>query len=254
MLCVLVAQLCPTLCDPVDCSLPDSSVHRLVQARILEWVAISFSKGSSQPRDHNWVSCTEYYGYSHCVYGDEAGKRLAFPWGHFPEVTQLVGEQGIKERLPPESTPLTIKSYRKRWKGDDLVDTHPVAYIRLFVSGQWSLTIWGRGKQVPLWRLFKHLVPVIPSSCIGAIHFPHWMVEPLLFSYLYSLETGTAHPLPGPQPMEAGPSIYCAAQRCIESRRETQRERQTGARARVTDYIFAVTTLPRARKKTQHLF
>ena len=125
MLCVLVAQLCPTLCDPVDCSLPDSSVHGLVQARILEWVAISFSKGSSQPRDHNWVSCTEYYCYSHYVYGDEAGKRLAFPWGHFPEVTQLVGEQGIKERLPPESTPLTIKSYRKRWKGDNLVDTHP---------------------------------------------------------------------------------------------------------------------------------
>ena len=42
--CVLVAQLCPTLCDPIDCSLPDSSVHGVLQARILEWVAISFSK------------------------------------------------------------------------------------------------------------------------------------------------------------------------------------------------------------------
>ena len=37
------AQLCPTLCDPTDCSLPDSSVHGIFQARILEWVAISFS-------------------------------------------------------------------------------------------------------------------------------------------------------------------------------------------------------------------
>ena len=46
-----VAQLCPTLCDPVDCSLPDSSVRGILQARILEWVAISFSRGSSQPRD-----------------------------------------------------------------------------------------------------------------------------------------------------------------------------------------------------------
>ena len=49
--CVLVAQLCLTLRDPVDCSLPGSSVHGILQARILEWVATSFSKDSSQPRD-----------------------------------------------------------------------------------------------------------------------------------------------------------------------------------------------------------
>ena len=42
---MLVTQLCLTLCDPMDCSLPGSSVHGLLQARILEWVAISFSKG-----------------------------------------------------------------------------------------------------------------------------------------------------------------------------------------------------------------
>ena len=41
----------PTLCDPMDCSLPGSSVHGISQARILEWVAIPFSRGSSQPRD-----------------------------------------------------------------------------------------------------------------------------------------------------------------------------------------------------------
>ena len=44
-------QSCPILCDPVDCSLPDSSVHGILQARILEWVAISFSRGPSRPRD-----------------------------------------------------------------------------------------------------------------------------------------------------------------------------------------------------------
>ena len=47
---VLVAQLCLTLCDPMDCSLPSSFVHGILQARILEWVAISFFKESSQPR------------------------------------------------------------------------------------------------------------------------------------------------------------------------------------------------------------
>ena len=41
--CVLVAQSCPTLCDPMDCSLPGSSVHGISQARVLEWGAISFS-------------------------------------------------------------------------------------------------------------------------------------------------------------------------------------------------------------------
>ena len=51
-----VAQSCPSLCDPMDCSLPGSSVHGIFQARVLEWVAISFSRGSSQPRDWTWVS------------------------------------------------------------------------------------------------------------------------------------------------------------------------------------------------------
>ena len=45
-----VAQSCPTLCNPMDYSPPGSSVHGILQARILEWVAISFSRGSSEPR------------------------------------------------------------------------------------------------------------------------------------------------------------------------------------------------------------
>ena len=45
--CCLVAKSCQTLCDPVDCSLPGSSVHEIPQIRTLEWVAISFSTGSS---------------------------------------------------------------------------------------------------------------------------------------------------------------------------------------------------------------
>ena len=48
--CVLVAQLCPTLYDPVDCSLPGSSVHGILQARIMEWVVISFFRGLPDPR------------------------------------------------------------------------------------------------------------------------------------------------------------------------------------------------------------
>ena len=55
--CVLVAQLCLTLCDPKDYSMPGSSVLGILQATVLEWGAISFSRGSSRPRDQTWVSC-----------------------------------------------------------------------------------------------------------------------------------------------------------------------------------------------------
>ena len=52
----LVTKCSPTLCDPMDCSPPGPPVHGISQARILEWVAISFSRGSSQPRDQTCIS------------------------------------------------------------------------------------------------------------------------------------------------------------------------------------------------------
>ena len=54
-------QSCPTLCDPLDCSWPGSSDHGIFRAQILEWVTISFSKGSSQPRDGTQVSGLLYW-------------------------------------------------------------------------------------------------------------------------------------------------------------------------------------------------
>ena len=53
---VLVAQSCLTLWDPVDCSPPDSSIHGILQGGIPAWVAILFSRLSSQTRDQNWIS------------------------------------------------------------------------------------------------------------------------------------------------------------------------------------------------------
>ena len=53
---VLVAQLCLILCNPMDYSPPTSSVPGISRARILEWVAITFSRGSSQPKDQTWLS------------------------------------------------------------------------------------------------------------------------------------------------------------------------------------------------------
>ena len=56
-----------TLCNPVDCNSPGSSVYGVFQARILKWVAISFSSGSSRPRDQTWVSCISQPG-RHILY------------------------------------------------------------------------------------------------------------------------------------------------------------------------------------------
>ena len=55
--CVLVAQSCLTLYGPMYCSPPGTSAHGILQARILEWVAIPFSRGSLWPRGWTWVSC-----------------------------------------------------------------------------------------------------------------------------------------------------------------------------------------------------
>ena len=60
--CAVTAQSCLTLCGPVDCSPRGSSVHGILQARVLEWVAMASSRGSSQPRDRtciSWISCTD---------------------------------------------------------------------------------------------------------------------------------------------------------------------------------------------------
>ena len=54
---MLVTQLCLILCDFMDYNLPASSVCGILQERILEWVAIPYSRGSSQPKDQTWTSC-----------------------------------------------------------------------------------------------------------------------------------------------------------------------------------------------------
>ena len=59
---VLCAQLCPAFCNPMDCSLSGSSVRGILQAGMLEWVAVSSSRGSSQPRDQTHISCVSCIG------------------------------------------------------------------------------------------------------------------------------------------------------------------------------------------------
>ena len=63
--CAKLLQSCPTVCDPIDCSPPGSSVHGILQAGILEWLAMPSSRGSFQTRDWTIVSCVSCIGW--CV-------------------------------------------------------------------------------------------------------------------------------------------------------------------------------------------
>ena len=64
--CCLVTKSCPTFCNPMDCGLPGSSVHGILQVRTLEWVAIPFSRRSSRPRDQTQGFCI--------------GRRILYHW------------------------------------------------------------------------------------------------------------------------------------------------------------------------------
>ena len=67
VLCVHSHSSCPALCDPMDCSLPGSSVYGIFQARILEWVVISFFRRSSWPRGWTHLSCIYRWILYHCT-------------------------------------------------------------------------------------------------------------------------------------------------------------------------------------------
>ena len=73
-------SVCPTLCDPMDSSLPGSAVHGIFQAKILEWAAISFSRGSSQPRDQTWVSCVGDRRFTVWATNPSTTSHFSFSW------------------------------------------------------------------------------------------------------------------------------------------------------------------------------
>ena len=95
-----VAQACPSLGDPLDCSQPGSSAHGIFQARILEWVAISSSRSSSWPRDRTCVSCVSCAGRSFTT--ELAGKPHSKPWPwNKTLISQIVKFATWKKEMPP---------------------------------------------------------------------------------------------------------------------------------------------------------
>ena len=101
---------CPTLCDPMDCSLPGSSVHGILKARILEWMAISFSRGSSWPRDRTWVSCI-------------AGRFFT------------ISNRGLSTLVEFEFPALKAKSYCLTCVGHTEASTHSLISVKFILIG-----------------------------------------------------------------------------------------------------------------------
>ena len=120
-LCSVCAQW-PTLCDPMDCSFPISFVHGIFQARMLEWLAISSSRGSSCPRD--WTC----FSYVSCIAG-----RFFTCWatGAF-----LATARSGQLFLPPDESPVKLDS--KHLLGGSLLE------ILLRQNGQYGKESWVR--------------------------------------------------------------------------------------------------------------
>ena len=92
-----VAQLCPTLCDPMDCSPPGSSVHGISQARILEWVAIPSSRGSSWCRNQTSVFCISCIAGGFLTFWATGASCTPIKWWKSRTVTTLNGGQDVKQ-------------------------------------------------------------------------------------------------------------------------------------------------------------
>ena len=102
--CYLVTKLCPSLYYPMDCSLPDSSVRGISQARILEWVAISSSRGSSPPRDPTHISCVS------CI-----GGWILYCWATYEAALEVLDSTNCIHGLPEHFEPNLWSAQSSGW-------------------------------------------------------------------------------------------------------------------------------------------
>ena len=124
--CAKLLQSCPTLCNPVDCSPPGSFVHRILQARILDWVAIPSSRKSSWPRNWTHISCGIFTT-------EPLGKHLyihIYAYIYISSVVQLcltLQPHGLQHARPPcpSPTPELTQTY-VHWISDAFQPSHPL--------------------------------------------------------------------------------------------------------------------------------
>ena len=202
MCCVLclAAQSCLTLCDPMDCSPPGSSIHGILQARILEWVLISFCKGSSQTRDQTWVSHIADRFFTIWATGGACGENLF----------KLI----LRERTQLRFLKVAETSRRNSVK--------PLSIGRVLGRVRWSQFLHHVGERflvrgpTPSSHLGAHLL----SSFLRLFPFDGVLLSPHLSALRYqgqapaevvsTLPASSLHPLPSSSPSSlAGPCDEC---------------------------------------------
>ena len=157
--CRLVTESCPILCHPMDCSLPGSSVHGILQVRILECIAISSSRGSSQPRDRTWVFCIDRQILYH----------LSHLWSLFiPEQVFLFLYHGVSG--PRRGSTVLWELSQSR------VAVFHCSHLSFFTN-QCAQPLWGRNE-----RSFHHACPLQDPSTWNWAGFiwdshNHWLSE-----------------------------------------------------------------------------
>ena len=126
-------------CDPMDCNLPSSSVHGIFQTRILEWVAISSSRGSSQPRDGTCRSCI--------------GRRVLYHWATWEALRrQLLGSKS-PFKVQQTRDYLSANVYEKCILGQTL--SLPMEYTTEIIPSRHSEVAWNEKKCTEAWEDYK---------------------------------------------------------------------------------------------------
>ena len=121
--CATLLQSCPPLCDPMDCSPPGSSVHGILQARILEWIDISSPEGYSPPRDQTRIS------YVSCI-----GRQVLYQQRHLesPDRTQTYTQKTLGQSCPKSSknAPIILgENLAKHLEDLHLEEGNPLWYV-----------------------------------------------------------------------------------------------------------------------------
>ena len=129
-------QSCLTLCNPMDYSSPGSGVHVILQERIMEWAAVSFSRESSQPRDWTWISCIA--GRCFTVWATREAHYTCINLKRVKEESEKVGlKLNIQKTMIMASSPITS------WQIDgEIVETVADYFSRLQNHCRWWLQPW----------------------------------------------------------------------------------------------------------------